>query len=148
MELNCKSKKLIFQKFNFFDFSCDKKSNYQNSIGLLMFGWGRWQDIIKHCKLSKSIPETGVEQISRAILALAASFYSGDDKVKQFIWELITPPEFTHELHAISEKEKRTKKSKRGRDSESPPPAEEGREWVIELDGLLTDDSFRNCFSH
>ena len=113
-----------------------------------MFGWGRWQDIIKHCKLSKSIPETGVEQISRAILALAASFYSGDDKVKQFIWELITPPEFTHELHAISEKEKRTKKSKRGRDSESPPPAEEGREWVIELDGLLTDDSFRNCFSY
>ena len=108
-----------------------------------MFGWGRWQDIIKHCKLNIPIPETGVEQMSRAILSLAASFYSGDDKVKQFIWELITPPEFTHELYAILAKEKTTKKTKRGRDSESPPPIEEGREWVIELDGLLSDDSFR-----
>ena len=110
--------------------------------GLLIFGWGRWGDIIKHCKLI-SVPETGVEQFSRAILSLAASFYSGDDKVKQFIWELITPPEFTHELHSLMAKKESGRKSKRGRDSESPPTIEEGREWVIELDQLLTDDGFR-----
>ena len=112
--------------------------------GLLMFGWGRWQDIIDHCQLNKKVAEREVEEVARAVLALAASCYNGDDKVKQFIWELITPPEFTHELHSIANGANRaTKKSKRGRESESPPPIEEGREWVIALDGLLTDDSFR-----
>lgn len=109
-----------------------------------MFGWGRWQDIIDHCQLNKKVAEREVEEVARAVLALAASCYNGDDKVKQFIWELITPPEFTHELHSIANGANRaTKKSKRGRESESPPPIEEGREWVIALDGLLTDDSFR-----
>ena len=113
-----------------------------------MFGWGRWSDIVEHCQLSKKLAEREVEEVARAVLALAASSYNGDDKVKQFIWELITPPEFTHELHHLqgvngTGNRKETKKSKRGRESESPPPIEEGREWVIALDGLLTDDNFR-----
>ena len=108
-----------------------------------MFGWGRWNDIIEHCQLNKKVAEREVEEVARAVLSLAASCYNGDDKVKQFIWELITPPEFTHELHHVHHVAKKETKKKRGRESESPPPIEEGREWVIALDGLLTDDSFR-----
>ncbi|CBY38713.1 unnamed protein product [Oikopleura dioica] len=122
-----------------------RKESFKLQKGLLMFGWGRWQDISEHCQLSKSFPEKEIEEVARAVLSLAASCYNGDDKVKQFIWELITPPEFAHELHLHSALPQRqpTKKSKRGRDSESPPPLDEGREWVIQLDGLLVDDQFR-----
>ncbi|XP_047438274.1 chromodomain-helicase-DNA-binding protein 6 isoform X2 [Mugil cephalus] len=58
---------------------------------LLIFGWGRWKDILNHGRFKWHLAERDMEAICRALLVYCLRHYKGDDKIKSFIWDLITP---------------------------------------------------------
>uniref|UniRef100_A0A4W5K846 Chromodomain helicase DNA binding protein 9 n=1 Tax=Hucho hucho TaxID=62062 RepID=A0A4W5K846_9TELE len=60
---------------------------------LLVYGWGRWKDILLHGRFKKQLTERDVESICRALLAYCLVHYRGDDKIKSFMWDLIAPAE-------------------------------------------------------
>ncbi|KAK3760063.1 hypothetical protein RRG08_064733 [Elysia crispata] len=57
---------------------------------LLVYGWGRWPDLLKHAHFKRKLTEDDVLMIARAILAHSLKYYKGDDKIKNFIWDLIS----------------------------------------------------------
>lgn len=61
--------------------------------GLLTFGWGRWEEIIQHSQLRRGWTETDIEDCARVILVYCLRYYRGDEKIRNFIWDLITPLE-------------------------------------------------------
>uniref|UniRef100_A0A4W6DQN6 Chromodomain helicase DNA binding protein 6 n=1 Tax=Lates calcarifer TaxID=8187 RepID=A0A4W6DQN6_LATCA len=58
---------------------------------LLIFGWGRWKDILNHGRFKWHLAERDMEVICRALLVYCLRHYKGDDKIKSFIWDLISP---------------------------------------------------------
>ncbi|XP_070759561.1 chromodomain-helicase-DNA-binding protein 6 [Enoplosus armatus] len=58
---------------------------------LLIFGWGRWKDILNHGRFKWHLTERDMEVICRALLVYCLRHYKGDDKIKSFIWDLIAP---------------------------------------------------------
>ncbi|XP_068598106.1 chromodomain-helicase-DNA-binding protein 6 [Brachionichthys hirsutus] len=58
---------------------------------LLIFGWGRWMDILNHGRFKWHLAERDMEVICRALLVYCLRHYKGDDKIKSFIWDLISP---------------------------------------------------------
>ncbi|XP_024864605.1 chromodomain-helicase-DNA-binding protein 6, partial [Kryptolebias marmoratus] len=58
---------------------------------LLIFGWGRWKDILNHGRFKWHLTERDMEVICRALLVYCLKHYKGDDKIKSFIWDLIAP---------------------------------------------------------
>lgn len=60
--------------------------------GLLTFGWDRWEECRIMANFKRILSNQDVEDISRVILLFALQNYKGDEKVKAFILELITPP--------------------------------------------------------
>ncbi|XP_075068208.1 chromodomain-helicase-DNA-binding protein 8 isoform X3 [Mixophyes fleayi] len=60
---------------------------------LLVYGWGRWRDILAHGRFKRGMMERDVERICRAILVYCLLHYRGDENIKSFIWDLITPAE-------------------------------------------------------
>ncbi|XP_077154434.1 chromodomain-helicase-DNA-binding protein 8 [Ranitomeya variabilis] len=60
---------------------------------LLVYGWGRWRDILLHGRFKRGMTERDVERICRAILVYCLLHYRGDENIKSFIWDLITPSE-------------------------------------------------------
>uniref|UniRef100_W5MKR0 Chromodomain helicase DNA binding protein 6 n=1 Tax=Lepisosteus oculatus TaxID=7918 RepID=W5MKR0_LEPOC len=58
---------------------------------LLIFGWGRWKDILNHGRFKWQLTERDMEVLCRALLVYCVRHYKGDDKIKSFIWDLITP---------------------------------------------------------
>lgn len=59
----------------------------------VFFSWGRWRDILSHARCKRRLSERDVETICRVILVFCLLHYRGDENIKSFIWELITPPE-------------------------------------------------------
>lgn len=55
------------------------------------FSWGRWKDILTHGRFKWHLNEKDMEMICRALLVYCVKHYKGDDKIKSFIWDLITP---------------------------------------------------------
>ena len=49
---------------------------------------------MRHAGLRKGFAENLVEDASRIILLYCLNTYKGDEKIKSFIWDLITPEEF------------------------------------------------------
>lgn len=63
--------------------------------------WGRWHDILSHARCKRRLGEKDVETICRVILVFCLLHYRGDENIKSFIWELITPPENGQEPHTL-----------------------------------------------
>ena len=91
--------------------------------GLLTFGWSRWDECIILANFKRNLTKLDVEDISRVILLFALQNYKGDEKVKSFILDLITPPsekssgaesekELMQNEFNFEEKSRRTKKTK------------------------------------
>lgn len=57
----------------------------------LLSSWGRWTDILSHGRYKRQLTEQDVETICRAILVYCLNHYRGDENIKSFIWDLITP---------------------------------------------------------
>ncbi|XP_031342134.1 chromodomain-helicase-DNA-binding protein 7 isoform X2 [Photinus pyralis] len=94
--------------------------------GLLTFGWGRWREILDHSQLRKGWKESDIEDCARVILLYCLRFYRGDEKIRSFIWDLITPCEYgegmkiTRNHHGLKDpvpRGIRNKNKKKSRDS-------------------------------
>ncbi|XP_061225878.1 chromodomain-helicase-DNA-binding protein 9-like isoform X3 [Neopsephotus bourkii] len=78
---------------------CDRSNGYGRTEcfrvekNLLIYGWGRWREILSHGRFKRQLNEQDVEIICRALLAYCLVHYRGDEKIKSFIWDLITPTE-------------------------------------------------------
>ena len=59
---------------------------------LLTYGWGRWDECLKVANFKRDLHEQDVEDISRIVLLFSLQNYKGDEKVKSYVLELITPP--------------------------------------------------------
>lgn len=57
----------------------------------ISLSWGRWKDILTHGRFKWHLNEKDMEMICRALLVYCVKHYKGDEKIKSFIWELITP---------------------------------------------------------
>uniref|UniRef100_A0A182SIN7 Chromodomain-helicase-DNA-binding protein 7 n=1 Tax=Anopheles maculatus TaxID=74869 RepID=A0A182SIN7_9DIPT len=61
--------------------------------GLLSHGWARWTEILEQGQFKRGWREQDVEDCARVILLYCLERYQGDEKIKNFIWDLITPNE-------------------------------------------------------
>ncbi|XP_069044794.1 chromodomain-helicase-DNA-binding protein 8-like [Lepisosteus oculatus] len=120
---------------------------------LLVYGWGRWRDILSHARFKRRLSERDVETICRVILVYCLLHYRGDENIKSFIWELITPPENgrTRALHnhsGLSIPVPRGRKGKRVKAQSSFDIQKV--EWIRKYnpDTLLLDDSYRKHLKH
>ena len=59
--------------------------------GLLVYGWGRWKEILAHGDFRAAWKEKDVQECARMILLFCIRYYRGDDKIKGFIFDLIAP---------------------------------------------------------
>lgn len=66
---------------------------YSLPLSRLLSSWGRWRDILSHARCKRRLSDRDVETICRVILVFCLLHYRGDENIKSFIWELITPPE-------------------------------------------------------
>lgn len=57
------------------------------------FRWGRWREILTHGRFKRRLSERDVETICRTILVYCLLHYRGDENIKSFIWDLISPTE-------------------------------------------------------
>uniref|UniRef100_A0AAY4AWQ5 DNA helicase n=1 Tax=Denticeps clupeoides TaxID=299321 RepID=A0AAY4AWQ5_9TELE len=121
---------------------------------LLVYGWGRWRDILSHARCKRRLSERDVETICRVILVFCLLHYRGDENIKSFIWELITPPENGREPQALlnhsglSIPVPRGRKGKRVKAQSSFDVQKV--EWIRKYnpDSLLLDDSYRKHLKH
>jgi hypothetical protein len=58
--------------------------------------WGRWKDILTHGRFKWQLAECDIEVLCRSLLVYCVRHYKGDDKIKSFIWDLITPAKDGH----------------------------------------------------
>ncbi|KAJ8272581.1 hypothetical protein GJAV_G00090900 [Gymnothorax javanicus] len=121
---------------------------------LLVYGWGRWRDILLHARCKRRLGERDVETICRVILVFCLLHYRGDENIKSFIWELITPPENGRAPHALlnhsglSIPVPRGRKGKRVKAQSSFDVQKV--EWIRKYnpDALLLDDGYRKHLKH
>ncbi|XP_023688336.2 chromodomain-helicase-DNA-binding protein 8 isoform X1 [Paramormyrops kingsleyae] len=121
---------------------------------LLVYGWGRWRDILSHARCKRRLGERDVETICRVILVFCLLHYRGDENIKSFIWELITPPENGRAPHTLlnhsglSIPVPRGRKGKRVKAQSSFDVQKV--EWIRKYnpDSLLLDDSYRKHLKH
>lgn len=73
--------------------------------GLLTFGWGRWEEVLQTSQLRKGWREIDIEDCARVILLYCLRSYRGDEKVRSFIWDLITPVENGEKVTSMSNSE-------------------------------------------
>ncbi|CAG5897210.1 unnamed protein product [Menidia menidia] len=138
----------------------DKAQGYPRSEcfrvekNLLVYGWGRWTDILAHGRFKRPLKESDVETICRALLAYCLLHYRGDENIKSFIWDLITPSEdgTTKRLtnhSGLSTPVPRGRKGKKGK-SVAPPPQTPRADWLASCnpDHLLQEDSYKRHLKH
>lgn len=66
------------------------------SLCVCSHSWGRWKDILTHGRFKWQLAEHDMEVLCRALLVYCVRHYMGDDKIKSFIWDLITPAKDGH----------------------------------------------------
>ncbi|XP_072110724.1 chromodomain-helicase-DNA-binding protein 7 isoform X4 [Mobula birostris] len=121
---------------------------------LLVYGWGRWSDILSHGRFKRQLTEHDVETICRTILVYCLNHYRGDEKIKGFIWDLITPTEDgqTRALQnhsGLSAPVPRGRKGKKVK-SQSTQPIMKNADWLSSCnpDILLHDDGYKKHLKH
>ncbi|XP_034559711.1 chromodomain-helicase-DNA-binding protein 7 isoform X3 [Notolabrus celidotus] len=138
----------------------DKAQGYPRSEcfrvekNLLVYGWGRWGDILAHGRFKRPLKESDVETICRALLAYCLLHYRGDENIKSFIWDLITPTADgttkTLTNHSgLSTPVPRGRKGKKGKPM-APPPQSPRADWLASCnpDHLLQEDSYKRHLKH
>ncbi|KAM3604435.1 uncharacterized protein V6R79_011007 [Siganus canaliculatus] len=121
---------------------------------LLVYGWGRWRDILAHARCKRRLSERDVETICRVILVFCLLHYRGDENIKSFIWELITPPENGREPQTLLNHSGLSIPVPRGRKGKRVKAQStfdvQKVEWIRKYnpDTLLLDDSYRKHLKH
>uniref|UniRef100_A0A673K4L8 Chromodomain-helicase-DNA-binding protein 9-like n=1 Tax=Sinocyclocheilus rhinocerous TaxID=307959 RepID=A0A673K4L8_9TELE len=121
---------------------------------LLVYGWGRWKDILAHGRFKRQLSERDVECICRALLAYCLVHYRGDDKIKSFMWDLIAPTEDgrTKELQnhlGLSTPVPRGRKGKKMKIQSSSFDIQKA-EWIRKHnpEHMLSDDGYKKHLKH
>jgi hypothetical protein len=70
---------------------------------LLVYGWGRWEDIQLRSHFKRKITPEDVQTIAKAMLLFSLNHYAGDEQIKHFILDLVSQgegqeKEFTNHL--------------------------------------------------
>uniref|UniRef100_A0A8B9L8B9 DNA helicase n=1 Tax=Astyanax mexicanus TaxID=7994 RepID=A0A8B9L8B9_ASTMX len=111
--------------------------------------WGRWKDILNHGRFKWHLTERDMEVLCRALLAYCVRHYKGDDKIKSFIWDLITPTKDGHnqalQNHSgLSAPVPRGRKGKKMKNQLSPPEMKNA-DWLVHCNPevVLQDDSYK-----
>ncbi|XP_010779410.1 chromodomain-helicase-DNA-binding protein 7-like, partial [Notothenia coriiceps] len=138
----------------------DKAQGYPRSEcfrvekNLLVYGWGRWNDILTHGRFKRPLKESDVEKICRALLAYCLLHYRGDENIKSFIWDLINPSEDgTTKLltnhSGLSTPVPRGRKGKKGKPA-APTPQTPRADWLASCnpDHILQEDSYKRHLKH
>ncbi|XP_067933470.1 chromodomain-helicase-DNA-binding protein 8-like [Watersipora subatra] len=119
---------------------------------LLVYGWGRWPDIVKHGGFRRDLDELDVSNISQAILLYSLQHYKGDATIKTFIWDLVMPTE-NGEQKDIKNHEGLAAPTPRGRKARSRGPRgkkelgeeEDSMDASIPSELSSLDEKIRNC---
>uniref|UniRef100_A0A9J8BIC1 Chromodomain helicase DNA binding protein 7 n=1 Tax=Cyprinus carpio carpio TaxID=630221 RepID=A0A9J8BIC1_CYPCA len=121
---------------------------------LLVYGWGRWGDILSHGRFKRPLRERDIETICRALLAYCLLHYRGDENIKSFIWDLITPTEDgqsrTLTNHSgLSAPVPRGRKGKKGKPQAAQTHMPQA-DWLADCnpDILLQEDSYKRHLKH
>uniref|UniRef100_A0A9L0R4A9 Chromodomain-helicase-DNA-binding protein 7 n=1 Tax=Equus caballus TaxID=9796 RepID=A0A9L0R4A9_HORSE len=121
---------------------------------LLVYGWGRWTDILSHGRYKRQLTEQDVETICRTILVYCLNHYKGDENIKSFIWDLITPTADgqTRALvnhSGLSAPVPRGRKGKKVK-AQSAHPVVQDADWLASCnpDALFQEDSYKKHLKH
>ncbi|XP_031802228.1 chromodomain-helicase-DNA-binding protein 7 isoform X3 [Sarcophilus harrisii] len=138
----------------------DKSQGYARSEcfrvekNLLVYGWGRWTDILSHGRYKRQLTEQDVETICRTILVYCLHHYKGDENIKSFIWDLITPTADgqTRALvnhSGLSAPVPRGRKGKKVK-TQSAQPVLQDADWLASCnpDALFQEDSYKKHLKH
>uniref|UniRef100_A0A8B9QAP8 Chromodomain helicase DNA binding protein 7 n=1 Tax=Apteryx owenii TaxID=8824 RepID=A0A8B9QAP8_APTOW len=138
----------------------DKSQGYARSEcfrvekNLLVYGWGRWTDILSHGRYKRQLTEQDVETICRTILVYCLNHYKGDENIKSFIWDLITPTADgqTRALvnhSGLSAPVPRGRKGKKVKAQSSQPMLQDA-DWLTTCnpDVLFQEDSYKKHLKH
>nr|XP_044998511.1 chromodomain-helicase-DNA-binding protein 7 isoform X1 [Jaculus jaculus] len=138
----------------------DKSQGYARSEcfrvekNLLVYGWGRWTDILSHGRYKRQLTEQDVETICRTILVYCLNHYRGDENIKSFIWDLITPTADgqTRALlnhSGLSAPVPRGRKGKKVK-AQSTQPVVQDADWLAGCnpDTLFQEDSYKRHLKH
>ncbi|XP_049893601.1 chromodomain-helicase-DNA-binding protein 6 isoform X1 [Epinephelus moara] len=116
---------------------------------LLIFGWGRWKDILNHGRFKWHLAERDMEVICRALLVYCLRHYKGDDKIKSFIWDLITPTKEGQDQallnhSGLSAPVPRGRKGKKLKNQLNVPEVKNA-DWLVHCNPevVLQDDSYK-----
>ncbi|XP_076818794.1 uncharacterized protein LOC143464735 isoform X2 [Clavelina lepadiformis] len=125
---------------------------------LLTFGWGRWSTIQQRGRFGGVISEEELEEMARIVLMYCLKYYNGDDKIKFFMWDLITPAEYAAQSgidlrnhEGLAAPVPRGRKGRRAKDGSDKVPDEQSRrEWAraVDLDAMLPDEGFKKHIQH
>ncbi|XP_072371480.1 chromodomain-helicase-DNA-binding protein 6 isoform X3 [Scyliorhinus torazame] len=116
---------------------------------LLIFGWGRWKDILSHGRFKWHLTEKDMETICRTLLVYCLKHYKGDEKIKSFIWDLITPTKDgqNQALHNHSGLSAPVPRGRKGKKTKTPlsQPEQKNADWVASCnpDVLFHDDGYK-----
>ncbi|XP_026860783.2 chromodomain-helicase-DNA-binding protein 6 isoform X1 [Electrophorus electricus] len=143
-ERPCRSRRLGERNRRYLRAEC-----FRVEKNLLIFGWGRWKDILNHGRFKWHLTERDMEVLCRALLAYCVRHYKGDDKIKSFIWDLITPTKDGHnqalQNHSgLSAPVPRGRKGKKLKNQLSPPELKNA-DWLVHCNPevVLQDDSYK-----
>uniref|UniRef100_A0A8D2LGK1 Chromodomain-helicase-DNA-binding protein 7 n=1 Tax=Varanus komodoensis TaxID=61221 RepID=A0A8D2LGK1_VARKO len=138
----------------------DKTQGYARSEcfrvekNLLVYGWGRWTDILSHGRYKRQLTEQDVETICRTILVYCLNHYKGDENIKSFIWDLITPTADgqTRALvnhSGLSAPVPRGRKGKKVK-AQNSQPVLQNADWLASCnpDALFQEDSYKKHLKH
>ncbi|XP_066235093.1 chromodomain-helicase-DNA-binding protein 7 isoform X4 [Saccopteryx leptura] len=121
---------------------------------LLVYGWGRWTDILSYGRYKRQLTEQDVETICRTILVYCLNHYKGDENIKSFIWDLITPTADgqTRALvnhSGLSAPVPRGRKGKKVK-AQSAHPMVQDADWLAGCnpDALFQEDSYKKHLKH
>ncbi|XP_065509085.1 chromodomain-helicase-DNA-binding protein 8 isoform X1 [Caloenas nicobarica] len=120
---------------------------------LLVYGWGRWREILSHGRFKRRLSERDVETICRTILVYCLLHYRGDENIKSFIWDLISPTENgkTKELQNHSGLSIPVPRGRKGKKLKSQSSFDVHKaEWIRKYnpDTLFQDESYKKHLKH
>ncbi|KAL5021350.1 hypothetical protein ScPMuIL_000505 [Solemya velum] len=114
---------------------------------LLVYGWGRWTDILGHGRFKKKLTEKDVESISRCLLLYSLKYYKGDEKIKEFIFDLVSPSNdgVLKNHSGLSAPVPRGRKGKKAKESKRNDSLFELEKMNMELDPevMLVDTGYK-----
>lgn len=122
---------------------------FKTEMGLLTYGWGRWEEILSSGNYRRRLTPEDIESIARVILLFSLQNYKGDEKIKLFIYDLITPVDPKNPTKGVTGgRNSPTGRGRKGRKSKKTVAEElSTSDWAssdqYNPELLLVDDQYR-----